>query len=70
MSFQTTPAFAAESTPAFVGGTSVPTPSTGEELSGLKSLPQVADAPASRRFVLDLRLPLRHAGIRRAIVAD
>jgi len=47
-----------------VGGTSVPN-AVGEEPSGLKSLPQGVPA---RRFVVDLRLALRHAGTRNVVV--
>lgn len=73
MSFQTTTPAA-----ALVGGTSVPTsddaggPSgpiaPGEEASGLKALLQRDAGVQSRRFVLDLRLPLRHAGVRNVVV--
>ncbi len=63
MSFQT------HSGAAFnVGGPSGPT-DVSEELSGLKALLQESAAAApARRFVLDLRLALRHAGTRGVVV--
>ena len=73
MSFNTntSPAFVDASAhaeaPAFVGGTSVPTAGEDEGLSGLKSFPH-GPAQVARRFVLDLRLDLRHAGPRSVVV--
>lgn len=73
MSFNTntSPAFVDASAhaeaPAFVGGTSVPAAGEDEGLSGLKSLPH-GPAQVARRFVLDLRLDLRHAGPRSVVV--
>lgn len=63
MSFQTTTAAVFT-----LGGPSGPT-DVADEPSGLKAHPQESStALPARRFVLDLRLPLRHAGIRSVVV--